>query len=228
MCASVVAEEGPRLVGLSLALLVVAGALVIALGYISQNDPGLVSVLYAIGASLEAAVAVALADRLLPARPLKSKLMQGNAAIYAEFEKMVNALDPKKPHVIRTTNSFPPEKGAGDRWDEIVKRFLTQNSDSQFIRIVLFQNTPEWTERRRVMADRYRGLENYHQHSREAPRAMEMFLVDRREVLLSVGTPEKGSPSITYGTRIRDSRLCEQLEAYHRIQLEQQIPRDAL
>jgi len=55
-----------------------------------------------------------------------------------------------------------------------------------------------------------------------------MFLIDKSVVILSFATPERAKPPITYGIEIRDPELCEQLEAYHRIQLQERIPREIL
>ncbi|MFQ6060860.1 MAG: hypothetical protein ACE5KV_06160 [Thermoplasmata archaeon] len=222
-------EDNQRVIApLSFALLVMAGAILIAVAYIVKNNEAAFPVLLSVGAALEAAAIVAIVNRLIPPRPQRNKMLRGHAEIYNEFSKMLRMLDPKKPHVIRTINSFPPEVVTEKPWDARVTGFLKENPQTQFIRVVLYQETEDWDKRLKRIRKRYSNVPNYHQHSHQAPPTIEMFLVDKKEVLLSFATPELPTPSVTYGVRIRDPELCEQLETYHRIHLEQRIPRDDL
>ncbi len=228
MVCEMVEHDQRGMAPLSFALLIIAGALLIAVAYIVKDQEVAFPVLLSVGAALEAAAVVAIVNRLIPPRPQRNKMLRGHADIYNEFMKMLRMLDPKKPHVIRTINSFPPEAVTEKPWDVKVVNFLKENPHSQFIRAILYQETEDWHKRLNRIKKRYANIPNYHQHSHEAPPTIEMFLIDKREVLLSFATPELPTPSVTYGVRIRDPELCEQLETYHRIHLEQRIRRDDL
>jgi hypothetical protein len=145
----------------SLILVVVCGALLIAVAYIVKDQEIAFPVLLSIGAALEAAVAVALIDRLIPPRRHRNKIVIGHSGIYDEFGRMLVALDQDKPHVIRTINSCPPEIGTEEKWDTKVVNFLRENPQTQFIRLILYQETEEWTERLRIITERYAGIRNY-------------------------------------------------------------------
>ena len=158
------------------------------------------------------------------------QVYRNHEEIYAAFEEMLDSLDKRRPHIIRTVNSHLPTGHVEDRWDLRVVSFLKSSPQSQFIRVIFDQDTEEWRQRVRKMAVHYGPFPNYRQHRCNASSlpVIEMFLVDRAEVLLSFGTPAGPIPPVTFGMRVKDSELCEHLEAYHRIRLEQRIPKEDL
>lgn len=209
----------------ALMAIVLLGMLLIIAAFFFPSSSQVFVVTLAIGSSLIAGVVVVIAERLIPQKDQRIQFLRGNPAIYREFERMLDALDTNEPHVIRTINSFLPEPNIEDRWDCRVAGFLKCSPQSSFIRIIFHQDLEEWRQRILRMNKAYAGLWNYHQHRQKnpSPPAIEMFLVDRKEVLLSFATPETEAPSVTFGIKLRDEELCEHLETYHRNQLERNI-----
>jgi len=209
---------------------VLLGLLLIVIAFLIRGYSEGFTVTLAIGSSLVASIIVVMVGRLLPSGAERITMVKNNEDIYGEFERMLDALDKERPHVIRTVNSFLPEPDTEDRWDQCVVSFLKNSPKSRFIRVIFHQDTEEWRKRFAQIHRSYGGLQNYHQHrhSEPSPPAIEMFLVDKSEVLLSFATPEVKVPSVTFGIKLRDKRLCEELEAYHRNQLECKIPMEEL
>lgn len=224
------AEPEDGLTGAYGALLFVAALGLISLGaaLFVESSEVLFAVLIALGTTLLGTSAVIVVDRMIPPASQRKVTFQRHTQIYDEFERMLNSLPKDRPHIIRTVNSFPPRSDTGDHWDARVHQYLESNRQTQFIRVIFSQETPEWTKRLAVIKEHYAGLPNYIQYRAVAPPAMEMFLVDKDQVLISFGTPAGTSAPITYGVKLEDPRLCEQLEAYHRIRLEGQMMKEAL
>lgn len=212
------------------ALLVTAaiGAIFIVLAYFFRSYTILFPVFIALGTTLLGAAVVLVVDRLVPPASQRKVSLESHVQIYDEFERMLNRLEKGRPHTIRTINSFPPRPDTGEHWDSRVRQFLEANPQTQFIRVIFFQDTEDWHRRLATIKKHYSGLPNYLQFRSTAPPAMEMFLVDMDEVLISFGTPSGESAPITYGIKLRDPRLCEQLEAYHRIRLQGQLQRESV
>ncbi len=206
------------------------GLLLVAVAFLIRDYSEAFTVVLAIGASLIASIVVILVGRLLPSGPERIRMIKSNEDIYNEFERMLDGLDKERPHVIRTVNSFLPQPMTENRWDKCVVSFLTNSPKSRFIRVIFHRDTEEWRKRFEQIRRQYSGLDNYHQHrhGEPSPPAIEMFLVDKNEVLLSFAAPEVKVPSVTFGIKLRDKRLCEELEAYHRNQLECRIPKEKL
>lgn len=214
----------------AIVILLLAGIALSAIAFLLRGSDVWFATMLAVGSSLIATAGVVTIERLFPPARQKNKVLRSHWEIYGEFGRLLNSLDASKPHVIRTINSFLPEKQTEEEWDAQIVSFLTSSSQSQFIRVVFDQASDEWTARLATIRQRYGGLPNYHQHrlNTPSPRAIEMFLLDKTVVILSFATPERAKAPITYGIELRDPGFCEQLEAYHRIQLEERIPRETL
>ncbi len=211
-------------------ILLLAGIALSAISFLLRSSDVWFATMLAVGSSLIATAAVVTIERLFPPARQKNKVLRSHWEIYGEFGRLLNSLDPSKPHIVRTINSFLPEKQTELEWDSHVVSFLTNSKQSQFIRVIFGKGNDEWKARLATISQRYRDLPNYHQHrlNTPSPPAIEMFLVDKTVVILSFATPERTRAPITYGIELRDPEFCEQLEAYHRIQLEESIPRETL
>ena len=211
-------------------ILLLAGIALSSIALILRGSEVWFAIMLAVGSSLIATAAVVTVERLVPPVRQRNKILRSHWEIYGEFGRLLGSLDVTEPHVIRTINSFVPEKQTEEEWDSHMASFLTNSRQSQFIRVIFDLDTPEWKARLETISRRCAGLPNYHQHrmNTPSPPAIEMFLVDKMVVILSFATPEQAKPPITYGIELRDPELCEQLEAYHRIQLEGRIPRETL
>jgi ABC-type multidrug transport system fused ATPase/permease subunit len=215
---------------LAIVVIFLTGLVLALLSFLVTSGSTLFTILLGSGTALLAAGVVVSLERLIPPWSQRIKVFRTHADVYSEFERMLRGVS-DGPHVIRTINSFLPEKATEDRWDDVATSYLKLHPDTAFIRVVVGAETEEWRARIQTMKTRYGKLTNYHQHvavtgGSVAP--IEMFLVDASEVLLSFGTPEKPLPPVTFGLKLRDPDLCRQLEAYHRSQLEGRLKDEEL
>ncbi len=154
------------------------------------------------------------------------KLLVSHEEVYDEFRRIVEGLDPGHPHTIRTINSFIAEKDIERDWDKYLVEYLARNRSTQLVRVIAYRETPEWTERLDRLKRKYEKVSNYRQVNWKRPSmpTIEMFLVDRDDVVLSFASEDVPNPQVNAGIRIRDPEFCERLETYHRTQLEQKYP----
>jgi hypothetical protein len=212
----------------AVAIIFLVGLVIALVSITVRPNAVLFTVLLGTGTALLAASAVVAFERLVPPWTQRVQLLRTHFDIYVEFEKMLGGLRGNSPHVIRTINSFLPQTDTEHRWDTFATSYLTTHPDTTFIRVVSADKTEAWRERLSRIESRYAKLSNYRQHTvqKGAVPPIEMFLVDGKEVLLSFGTPASPQPPVTFGIKLRDPQVCQQLEAYHRIQLESKFKRD--
>ena len=142
-------------------ILVLAGIALSAIAFLLRNSDVWFATMLAVGSSLIATAAVVTIERLFPPARQKNKVLRSHWEIYGEFGRLLNSLDVTKPHIIRTINSFLPEKQTEEDWDTHILSFLTSSNHSQFIRVIFDQATQEWRERLATIRQRYGGLPNY-------------------------------------------------------------------
>lgn len=211
---------------LAIVVILLVGFLLAVISFFVRSSDTLFTILLGTGTALLAAAAVVTFERLVPPWTQRIQLFRTHADIYNEFERMLSGLRTGVPHVIRTINSFLPQRDTEERWDNFATDYLRNNPSTTFVRVVSAEDTPHWQDRLKRMQKRY-TTPNYHQYTalKGAVPPIEMFLVDDREVLLSFGTPATPQPPVTFGIKLRDPQVCGQLEAYHRTQLEEKIDR---
>lgn len=212
-------------------ILVFLTGLVFILGaLLLRGQEVLFAVLLSVGGAVLAANVVSLLSRLIPTGAERVKFVKGHKEIYDEFHSMLKSLDPERVHTIRTINSFVAETEIETEWDNFVTTFLRNNKSSQFIRVLAYRETSEWEARIARLKERYAGVTNYHQVNWKRPSlpTVEMLLVNTDDVLLSFATEDVPNPQVNAGIRMKEKQVCEQLEAFHRLQLEDRLPTESL
>lgn len=163
---------------------------------------------------------VASGVRAVPSTEVRIKVIRGHEEIYKAYEEALKNLSKGEPHVIRTVASLPPSADVAKKWDSFLVPFLETRSEVTYKRTIIVNGTSsEWTRRKKELQQRYlaKRLSNYKQFEAEGPPSIECLLLD--DSLAFVTFASAGRPFESSGLRVKDKRICRELEHYFENQL---------